>query len=62
MPVSQLIEINELVFQRVTYNKFYVMSSWFSGNLSQNFTDLTGQLSNFTKEVLTEGTEEQDGA
>ena len=37
------------------------MSSWFSGNLSQNFSDLTGQLSNFTKEVLTEGTEEQDG-
>ena len=31
--------------------------SWIGGSLSQ----ITGQISNFTKEVLTEGTEEIDG-
>jgi len=31
--------------------------AWFGSGISQ----ITGQISNFTKEVLTEGTEEVDG-
>lgn len=34
--------------------------SWFGGGLSQ-ISSLTGQISNFTKEVLTETTEEVEG-
>lgn len=33
------------------------MSSWLGDRVGQ----ITGQISNFTKEVLTEGTEEVDG-
>ena len=34
--------------------------SWFSGGLSQ-FSSLTDQISTFTKEVLTESTQEIEG-
>lgn len=37
------------------------MSSWLSGGLSQ-FSSLTDQISSFTKDVLTETTEEIEGA
>ena len=36
------------------------MSSWLSGGLSQ-FSSLTDQISSFTKDVLTETTEEIEG-
>ena len=37
--------------------------SWFDGaaGISQQFSSITGQISNFTKEVLTEATQEVEG-
>ena len=35
--------------------------SWLSTSLSENLTNITGQLSTFTKDILTEGTIEVDG-
>ena len=37
-----------------------VMSSWLSGGISQ-FSSLTDQISSFTKEVITESTQEIEG-
>ena len=37
-------------------------SSWFGGaGITEQFSSLTGQISNFTKEVLTEATQEVEG-
>ena len=35
--------------------------SWLSTSLSENLTNITGQISTFTKDMLTEGTVEVDG-
>ena len=35
--------------------------SWLSTSLTENLTNITGQISTFTKDILTEGTVEVDG-
>lgn len=35
--------------------------SWLSASLTENLTNITGQISTFTKDMLTEGTVEVDG-
>lgn len=50
------------MWRRGLWWRVSMSGSWFSsGGLSEQFSTLTGQISNFTKEVLTEATQEVEG-